>query len=199
MSFAVQPNVSKSYQYGSYVSKANRRNACFGKEFMGKATSRTTSSDDGKNIGIMTIGSQGYIAKYADSSTEQEPIVKVRDFEVRVNDVDPRDATEIEMFALMSYMDDKGLIENTGMKSFGRMRAYSQQAEYNGFCDGIADSGSTWTQKRDWTSILANAMESYFKMPGAYHQGLNCQKIIAGLTRWAETKHGSNTDKSIGD
>ena len=98
-------------------------------EVFDTATSRTTSSDNGKNIGIMTIGNRGFIAEYADSSTEQDPIIKVGDYEVRVNDVDPKNATEIEMFALTSYMDDKGLTDNTGMKTFNKMRAYSSQAE----------------------------------------------------------------------
>ena len=44
--------------------------------------------------------SKGYIAEYADSSTEKDPVTKVGDYEVRVNDVDPKNATEIEMFAL---------------------------------------------------------------------------------------------------
>ena len=98
-------------------------------EVFDTATSRTTSSDNGKNIGIMTIGNRGFIAEYADSLTEQDPIIKVGDYEVRVNDVDPKNATEIEMFALTSYMDDKGLTGNTGMKTFNKMRAYSSQAE----------------------------------------------------------------------
>ena len=70
MSVAVQTSFYQSYQYGSYGSKTNRGVADFDKEYIGKATSRTTSSNDGKNIGIMTIGSKGYIAKYADSSRE---------------------------------------------------------------------------------------------------------------------------------
>ena len=93
-------------------------------EVFDTATSRTTSSDNGKNIGIMTIGNRGFIAEYADSSTEQDSIIKVG-----VNDVDPKNATEIEMFALTSYMDDKGLTGNSGMKTFNKMRAYSSQAE----------------------------------------------------------------------
>ena len=85
---------------------------------MGSATSVTTSSDKGKNIGVTTVGNRGYIAKYADSSTEADPVIKVGDYEIHVNDVDPRQATGMEMFALMSYMDDK-------------MTAYSNRPEYN--------------------------------------------------------------------
>lgn len=199
MSVAVQTNFNQSYQYGSYNSKVNHSNTDYEKEFMGSATSRTTSSDKGENIGIMTIGDRGFIAKYADSSTEQDPVIKVGDYEVRVNDVDPHNATKIEMFALMSYMDDKGLVENTGMKSFNKMMAYGAQAEYNGFCSDLSNSDAAWSINRNWTAILENAKESYFVMPQAYQHGLNCQKIIAGLERWAETRRGNNADKSIGD
>jgi len=199
MSFAVQSSFNQSYQYGGYNSNINRRDTDYEKEFMGAATSRTTSSDKGENIGIMTIGDRGFIAKYADSSTEQDPIIKVGDYEVCVNDVDPHNATKIEMFALMSYMDDKGLIENTGMKSFNKMMAYGAQAEYNGFCSGLSDPNAAWTKNRDWTAILKSAKETYFGIPQAYHHGLNCQSIIEGLMRWSEAIRGNNADKSIGD
>ena len=98
--------------------------------------------------------------------------------------VDPKNATEIEMFALTSYMDDKGLTDNTGMKSFNKMRAYSKQAEYNDFIRGIADSDMAWTQSRDWISILANARESYFRMPETYKQALGAESLIGSLMRW---------------
>ncbi len=147
------------------------------------ATSRSTSSDNGKNIGVMTIGNQGYIAKYADSSTDADPVIKIGDYEVHVNKVDPKNATEIEMFALTSYMDDKGLTDNTGMKSFNKMRAYSKQAEYNGFIDGIADSDNAWSMSRNWISILENAKDSYFRMPETYNQGLSAERLIGRLMK----------------
>ena len=195
MSFAVHTSFNQTYQYGSFGSKSNRGEDSIGREFMGSATSRTTSSDKGENIGVMTIGNIGYIAKYADSSTEEDPIIKVGDYEVRVNDVDPHNATKVEMFALMSYMDDKGLIENTGMKSFGKMTAYGAQAEYNGFCSDLSDPELAWTKNRDWTAILQNAKETFFGIPQAYNQGLNCESIVAGLERWAETR--CNSGESI--
>jgi len=150
-------------------------------ENVGNATTRSTSSNNGKNIGVMTIGNQGYIAKYADSSTDADPVIKVGDHEVHVNKVDPKNATEIEMFALTSYMDDKGLTDNTGMKSFNKMRAYSKQAEYNGFVGGIADSDNAWSMSRNWISILENAKDSYFKMPETYEHGVNCETLLGYL------------------
>ena len=198
MPFAVQTSFSQTYQYGSYSSKTSHTGTDFDTEFMGKATSRTTSSDNGKNIGIMTIGNRGFIAEYADSSTEQDPIIKVGGYEVRVNEVDPKNATEIEVFALTSYMDDKGLTDNTGMKTFNKMRAYSSQAEYNGFCNGIADPMTAWSQNRDWTSILQNAKETYLAMPKSYEHGLKCQNIIDSLESWSgfRTYYSNSSSKT---
>lgn len=188
MSLAVQTSFSQTYQHESYSTKLSHTDTGFDTGFMGKATSRSASSSNGKNIGVMTIGNKGFIAKYADSSTEQEPVIKVGDYEVRVNDVDPKNATEIEMFALTSYMDDKGLTDNTGMKTFNKMRAYSSQAEYNGFCDGIADPTTAWSLNRDWSAILQNAKDTYLAIPQAYEQGLKCQNIINSLESWGEAQ-----------
>ena len=186
MSFAVQSSFNQTLQYGIGYENVRRHDNDFEAEFMGKATTKTTSSDKGENIDVMTIGNRGFIAKYADSSTEQNPVIKVGDYEVRINDVDPKNATEIEMFALTSYMDDKGLTDNNGMKSFNKMRAYSKQAEYNGFCGGISNPDLAWTKNRDWTAILENAKETFFGMSETYQQGMNCQKIIDGLERWSD-------------
>ena len=162
---------------------------------MGSATSLSESSDNGKRIGLTAVGNVGYIAMYADSSTEQDPIVKVGDYEVRVKDVNPNNATKMEMFALMSYMDDKGFTNNTGMKSFNKMTAYSSQAEYNGYCSGIYDENAAWTVERDWIGILGNAKETFFSIPQTYNQGLECEKIIENLKKWSDTSSDDeNTD-----
>ena len=117
-------------------------------EAIGNATSLSESSSNGKKIGITTVGNKGYIAMYADSSTEQEPVVIVGDYEVRVKEVDPHNATKMEMFALMFYLDDQGLTNNQGMKSFNKMTAYSAQAEYNGYCSGLSNENAAWTEKK---------------------------------------------------
>ena len=162
---------------------------------MGSATSLSESSDNGKRIGLTAVGNVGYIAMYADSSTEQDPIVKVGDYEVRIKDVNPNNATKMEMFALMSYMDDKGLTNNTGMKSFNKITAYSSQAEYNGYCSGIYDENAAWTLERDWIGILGNAKETFFSIPQTYNQGLECEKIIENLKKWSDTSSDDeNTD-----
>ena len=163
-------------------------------EAIGNATSLSESSSNGKKIGITTVGNKGYIAMYADSSTEQEPVVIVGDYEVRVKEVDPHNATKMEMFALMSYLDDQGLTNNQGMKSFNKMTAYSAQAEYNGYCSGLSNENAAWTEKRDWIAILGNAKESFYKNPQTYEQGLECEKIIDNLKKCTDFSFDSGGD-----
>ena len=155
---------------------------------MGTATREATGSGDGKNIGVMAIGGQVYLAQYSENSTPSKPIVKVGDYEVSVNDVDPENATEIEMFALMSHLDKTGQSKNEGMSSFSKMRSYSQQAERNGFCNGIADTNEAWNSKRNWTEIIENARQTYSQslIPEVYVLTRKCDNLLDVMHKWIE-------------
>lgn len=161
---------------------------------IGNATSLSESSNNGEKIGVTAVGDKGYIAMYADSSTEQNPVIKVGDYEVRVKEVNPNNATKMEMFALMSYLDDQGFTNNQGMKSFNKMTAYASQAEYNGYCSGISDENTAWTEERDWIAILGNAKESFYNIPQTYEQGLECEKIIDNLKKYTGSSFHSDGD-----
>ena len=151
---------------------------------MGSATQQTTSSNNGKTIGVTTAGNTGLLAKYADSSTPAEPIIKVGDYEVRVNDVDPNNATELEMFALMSYMEDVGMIEKHGMASYSKMKAYASQSEYDGVCSGIYDEQAFWDKKQDWFAIIDNAKQTFSGMTETYSQSVECGKLLSYFEKW---------------
>ena len=188
-----------SYQVQNYTtqnrSRSIERNWSGSKdETIGNATSFSESSNNGEKIGVTAVGNKGYIAMYADSSTEQDPVVKVGDYEVRVKDVNPNNATKMEMFALMSYLDDQGLTNNQGMKSFNKMTAYAPQAEYNGYCSGLSDENAAWTEEKDWIAILGNAKESFYNIPQTYEQGLECDKIIDNLKKYTDSSFNANGD-----
>ena len=57
------------------------------------------------------------------------------------------------------------------------MTAYSMQAEYNGYCNGISDENAAWTVERDWVGILRNVKETFFSNPQMYEQGLKCENV----------------------
>lgn len=151
---------------------------------MGAATQETTSSDNGKTIGLTTAGNVGILAKYADSSTPAEPIIKVGDYEVRVNDVDPNNATELEMFALLSYMEDVGMIEKHGMASYSKMKAYASQSEYDGVCSGIYDEWDFWNKRQNWFLIIDKAKQTFSGITEMYSQSVECGKLLSYFEKW---------------
>jgi hypothetical protein len=137
--------------------------------------------EKGKTIGLMTVGNLVYLAKYADSSTLDNPVVKIGDNEISVKDVNPSNATEMEMCALMSYLDDVGASGNHGMSSFSKMKAYGSQAEYNGVCSGIYDADSVMTKKQNWMEIIKNAKNIFASIPATYAQASNCENMLNAM------------------
>ena len=74
-----------SYYTGDYAIQnqnrsIGRNSSVSNNERIGNATSLSESSDNGKRIGITTVGTVGYIAMYADSSTEQDPVIQKKEF-----------------------------------------------------------------------------------------------------------------------
>lgn len=171
------------YSRADIIEKSNRNAGDTGFLNMGSATRKTTSSDNGKTIGLTTAGSTGYAARYADSSTADNPIVKVGDYEVSIHDVDPSNATELEMFALLSYMEDTGEIPKHGIAAFSKMKAYASQVEYDGVCSGIYDEKAFGSKKQDWLAILSQAKQSYASVPETYAQSLECAKLLAYFSK----------------
>lgn len=185
----VGTNYGAGVNYNKY--SAAKTKAKSDKTFeMGSATREATGNGDGKNIGVMAIGNQAYLAQYSENSTLANPIVKVGDYEISVNDVDPENATEFEMFALMSHLDKTGQSRNEGMSSFSQMRTYSQQAERNGFCSGIADASEAWNSKRDWTKIIENAKKTYSQslVPEIYALTKKCVSLLDVMQTWIENR-----------
>lgn len=67
-------------------------------------------------FGVLDDGTN-YVAKYANDSTSDSPIVevrmtdeagKIRTVRVKINEVDTKNATELEMFAFLSHLDAQG-------------------------------------------------------------------------------------------
>lgn len=72
------------YYIGEYTIQNRKRSvgcnsSVSGDESIGSAASFSESLDNGKRIGITTVGEVGYIAMYADSSTEYDPIEELQE------------------------------------------------------------------------------------------------------------------------
>ncbi len=123
-----------SNTYNNYTN-VNRGNQIFE---LGQATKQTTSSNNGEKIGLFSVQtgineSTVYIATYADNSTFANPIVKIGDYEVEVNKVNPEKATELEMCALLCNLDKTNPDTNKGICSFSKMRVFADIGQQNVF------------------------------------------------------------------
>ncbi len=159
--------------------------SCFAKKSfeVGNATQKTDSSDEGKRIGIITVGQDVYIASYADSSTPAKPVVKVGDYEISVNEVNPENATEMEMFALLSYLDDTNQINNKGICSFGKMRAFADFGELSGICTGIKDADAICNKKQNWVEIIKAMKEIFLGNSQTYSQAVDCDNLLYAMLK----------------
>lgn len=135
-------------------------------------------------LGLTVIGNTGYAARYADTSTPEKPIIRVGDYEVNIHEVDPTNATELEIFALVSYMEDAGMIERRGISSFSKVKAYAASIESDEVRGGLYDENTFLTKKRNWTEILRAAGENFANIPETYPQAVECRKIAAHFEKW---------------
>lgn len=150
---------------------------------IGEVTGKTSSSDNGERIGLFTVDSTVYIATYADNSTPANPLVKVGDYEVEVNKVDPENATELEMFALLSHMDKTNQMGNKGICSFGKMRSYADIAQKNGFCNDVKNPTAAYSKKQDWKDIIATMKNFFASNKDTYKQSMDCENLLFGFSK----------------
>lgn len=151
----------------------------------------TEEENDGDVIGLTMIPYEydgityGMSARYAKESTEENPVVQVISnyggkevsYKVAINEVNPEDASELEMFALLSYADDKGLSDGGTYGSYQRMKVYAMNAEQNGYILPLSGYHSFLTEKRNWTDIIGKMGYGY-EAAGVYEQSQNCKKLL---------------------
>lgn len=97
------------------------------------------------------IGMAGFMsAAYAMDTTIENPLIDVfvegQTLTIDVNKVDPTDATDIEMFAYCEYMDDQGLMPNSGMGSYTTLMIAKDMALHNGFIEDNGSGSYNWVE-----------------------------------------------------
>ncbi len=156
------------------------------------AAQMTEDKNDSRVIGLAMIPygnmgvSYGMKAQYAPESTKDNPVIQVTSnyggewvsYKVNVNEVEPHNASQLEMFALLSYSDDQGLSDGGSFGSYHKMKVYAENAKINGYWEGNEDWESFVSAKYDWTALMTKMWEDYSEA-GIYSQVLNCQKLVS--------------------
>lgn len=162
------------------------------------ATEKSETKATGDVLGLTMIPysetmSYGMAAYYSEDSTEADPIIRVqsnyggeqRYYNVHVNDVDPRNASQLEMFALSCYTDDKGITDGGTFGSFAKMKAYAGNAAINGYTVDLQDVDSV-SAKIDWISMLQRMAQDYLQNPKTYSQYLDCIGLSSAFDKWSQ-------------
>lgn len=156
---------------------------------------KTENNNADKTIGMTLIPDKksnityGVRAQYASDSTQENPVVNITanyggdiiSRSVDVKKVDAKSATMLEMFALCSYVDDRGISEkfsktgNVGDKkdTFKELKKYAVNAATNGQCRRVNGYEDFVIAKLDWIRIV-DIMKDQFLNAGIYQKYQQC-------------------------
>ncbi|MCI8372365.1 MAG: hypothetical protein HFI75_08195 [Lachnospiraceae bacterium] len=151
------------------------------------ADSPAAQDDGARVIGLAMLPygnsntSYGLKAQYAPGSTKQDPVIRVTSnyggettsYDIHINEVNPRNATELEMFALLSYTDDQNISNGGTFGSYQRMKTYAENARMNGYWEGNDSFEDFQHTSHDWQKLMVHMWEDYSKA-GIFSQMVNC-------------------------
>lgn len=128
--------------------------------------------------------SYGMAAFHSDKSTVDDPIIKIscnyggeqRYYDVHVNEVNPHNASAIEMFAVCAYLDEQGVTDKGTFGSYNKIKAYGQNASDSGNFLDLQVSGN-YNIPVDWIKMLREMALLYLENSRTYEQSLDASKL----------------------
>ena len=125
-------------------------------------------------------------AEYTDDFSEDTPLIKVtinnagnkQDYFVNIDEVNPRNASEVEVFALFSYADVHE--KNMGFSSsiWNTLTGYvKNNTSYTGM-NHVESLEKSYEQKSDWIAMVGETRDEYMSS-GLYKQVSDGNKLIS--------------------
>lgn len=119
-------------------------------------------------------------ARYATDSTKENPIVEVSlqiggetiTQEINISEVNPRKATQLEMYAFFYHQDMVTGEKNT----YQKFLSYVENAVQNGHFEGNQNYGDFTEKEYDWQKVIISMWEDYSDA-GIYSQMQECIKL----------------------
>ncbi len=136
------------------------------------AVTEVATEGEGTFLGLTMIPEEGKSVVYgmramlSEESTPDRPIVQIISnldgkkevFNVDISQVDPENATRMEMFALCSYADKMGQGTGSTFGSFQTLKICEETANLNGVSKVVNAAGTEWeafqTEKIDWPQLV---------------------------------------------
>lgn len=134
----------------------------------------------------------GMCAMYAEDYSEENPVIQVNvtkpggkeEYLININEVNPRFATEIEMFALCNYADAKGMGTGGTFGSWQTLNYYRDNACHNGYFELTNGTDSFQSVKQDWMKMVQLMMKDYMEA-GLFKQSLDGKGLLGIFERYA--------------
>jgi len=131
-------------------------------------------------------------ARYGAESTVADPVIEVhlnaddgsssQIVKVHINDIDPENATELEMFALCSYADSQGM-SGTDASQNSYMELLQYVSSYGGY-GGVDNLNEFMEQKQDWVAMVQTGEEEEIKqMGGGEYQSSPIADMLQSLLK----------------
>ena len=133
----------------------------------------------------------GMCAMYAEDYSEENPVIQVNvtkpggkeEYLININEVNPRFATELEMFALCNYADAKGMGTGGTFGSWQTLNYYRDNASHNGYFELTNGTDSFQSVKQDWIKMVQLMMKDYMGA-GLYKQSLDGEGLLGIFERY---------------
>ncbi len=163
------------------------------------AVSIAETEDGGEFLGLTMVPEEGQSVTYgmramlSEKSTPDNPIVQVVSnlggkkviYNVEVNRVNPNNATQLEMFALLSYTDKMGITDGGTFGSHQQLEVYGGNASSIGYCGSLSGEDVFLNERFDWASIMERMVQVY-KDAGIENQAEDCKALFDFFATYIE-------------
>jgi hypothetical protein len=153
-------------QYGGFTNNSYPKINKDKNNFLGSMSAAATLvdlQDNGDVLGISMIEEPGtnhfwgMKAKFAECSTKENPVIYVDTnyggetvaYNININEVDPNNASRLEIFALCSYADSQGIGAKSTFGTYNTLRNYEEMANHNGYIDTKMGNVNVFEQFKD--------------------------------------------------
>ena len=163
------------------------------------AVSIAETEDGGEFLGLTMVPEEGQSVTYgmramlSEKSTPDNPIVQVVSnlggkkviYNVEVNKVNPNNATQLEMFALLSYTDKMGITDGGTFGSHQQLEVYGGNASSIGYCGSLSGEDVFLNERFDWAAIMEKMVQVY-KDAGIENQAEDCKVLFDFFATYTE-------------
>lgn len=152
--------------------------------------------------------SLGMTASYLPESTPDNPMIQVgitfpggvkETYDIAINEIDPSNATEMEMFALCHYNDALGKKEVAStFGSWHVLKNNGRNAEMIGSFSMAHSVEEFTTVRQDWNAMVGSMKETHMNA-GVFKQALDADKLLEMFKEYMDAMYERIQSGNIGE